>query len=173
MSPFRFCPQCSAPLQSLAVGGLPRSVCPQRECGFVHWNNPTPVVAAVVEYGDGIILARNAQWPPETFALITGFLEYAEDPIEAVAREVEEELGLRPLQAPEWIGHYPFERQNQLIIAYHVTVAGEVRLNEELVEWRHIPFDQATYWPRATGLALRDWLRGRGYDPREVPLPRR
>ena len=80
-------------------------------------------------------------------------------------REVNEELGLRAVQPPHFIGHYPFERMNQLIIAYHVKAEGEVVLNEELAEWRYVPFDRAKYWPAATGLALRDWLRSQGYDP--------
>src|SRR3546814_14599011 len=72
---------------------------------------------------------------------------------EAAQREVNEETGLRPLGA-NFIGHYTFERMNQLIIAYHVPAEGEVRLNEELAEWKHVPFDQAEYWPAATGLEI-------------------
>jgi len=172
-SGFLYCPHCRQPLETIELGGFPRGVCPDRHCGFIHWNNPTPVVAAVVEHRGGLVLARNVQWPAGTFALVTGFLEQAEDPAAAAAREVEEELGLRATQPPQLIGHYPFDRQNQLIIAYHVRAEGEIVLNEELAEWRHVPFAEVTYWPRATGLALRDWLRGRGYDPQEAPLPLR
>ena len=62
---------------------------------------------------------------------------------------------------------------NQLIIAFHVPAEGTVMLNEELAEWKHVAFDQAEYWPAATGLALRDRLRGRGYEPAERPFVRR
>lgn len=147
------------------MGGFERGICPDAACGYIHWDNPTPVVAAVVEYDGGLILARNALWRPGTFALITGFLEKNENPAEAVAREVNEELGLHAVQAPGLIGHYTFDRMNQLIIAYHVKTEGEVVLNEELAEWRYVRFDRAKYWPAATGLALRDWLRSQGYDP--------
>ena len=44
-------------------------------------------------------------------------------------------------------------------------------LNEELAEYKHVACEQARFWPAATGYALRDWLRGKGYDPQEVPPP--
>lgn len=165
MSRYHYCPQCAAALESRLLGGFERDVCPGPDCGFIYWNNPTPVVAAVVEHEGRLLLARNVMWKPGTFALITGFLERNELPEEAVLREVKEELGLDATQPAGFIGHYTFERMNQLIIAYHVKAEGDVVLNEELAEWRHIAFDQARYWPAATGLALRDWLRGLGYDP--------
>lgn len=172
MTAYRHCPQCAAPLQTEMQGGFDRLVCRTDQCGFIFWDNPTPVVAAVVEHEGKLLLARNAAWPPGVFALITGFLEKNEVPAEAVQREVEEELGLKPLGA-EFIGHYTFERMNQLIIAFHVRAEGQVVLNEELAEWKHTAFEDAVYWPMATGLALRDWLRGRGYQPREMRLPSR
>ena len=79
-------------------------------------------------------------------------------------REVKEELNLEA-QEVTFVGHYPFARQNQLIIAYHVVATGEIRLNEELAEYRRVPPAQARYWPAATGLALRDWLLRSGYQP--------
>ncbi|MFP3740150.1 zinc ribbon domain-containing protein, partial [Burkholderia sp. SIMBA_019] len=52
MQPYRFCPQCGAPLEHLPMSGRYRHACVQDGCGFVHWNNPLPVLAAVVEYED-------------------------------------------------------------------------------------------------------------------------
>ena len=54
--------------------------CPDTSCGYVHWDNPLPVVAAIVEYEGRILLARNAAWQEGMFALITGFLENGETP---------------------------------------------------------------------------------------------
>lgn len=172
MSVYQHCPRCASPLQTQSEGGFDRRVCNASGCGFVFWDNPTPVVAAVVEHEGKLLLARNVAWPAGTFALITGFLEKNEIPEEAVQREVSEETGLRPLGA-HFIGHYTFERMNQLIIAYHVPAEGEVQLNEELAEWKHVGFEHAEYWPAATGLALRDWLRGRGFAPQQIEWPRR
>jgi NADH pyrophosphatase NudC (nudix superfamily) len=125
-------------------------------------------VSAIVEHEGGIILARNRAWPQKFYALITGFLEKDDpDPASGVLREVEEELGLKTSRVQEFVGHYPFARMNQLIIAYHVVAEGEIVLGEELVEYRRVAFDQLRPWPQATGLALRDWMLRRGL----VPLP--
>lgn len=172
MTDYHYCPRCAQPLHTRENGGFDRRVCLAPGCGFIWWDNPTPVVAAVVEHEGQIVLARNALWKFNFFGLVTGFLEKNELPHDAVQREVAEELGLEPLGAT-LIGHYSFEQQNQLIIGYHVPARGEVRLNEELAEYKHVPFDRLQYWPAATGLALRDWLRGRGFDPQQIELPRR
>ena len=169
---FRFCPQCARPLESFETGGRMRLVCADPKCGFVHWDNPTPVVAAIVEHEGAIVLARNVAWPPEWYALITGFLERGEDPVTGVLREVKEELDL-DADTANFVGLYEFHRMNQLIIAYHVPARGTIKLNEELVDHKHVPFDQATYWAAGTGYALRDWLRSRGFDPQEVDFTRR
>ena len=60
---------------------------------------------------------------------------------------------------------------NQVIIAYHVTAAGTISLNEELDDYKHVPFERCRVWPGGTGLALRDWLRTRGHEPESFQLP--
>lgn len=169
--PLNFCPQCGKPLLNQDHGGLTRRACADSGCGWVHWDNPVPVVAAVVEHEGGIILARNKLWPVKFYGLITGFLEKSDpSPEQAIQREVMEELGLTATAA-SFIGHYPFPRMNQLLIAYHVPAEGEIVLGEELSEWRRVAFEKARYWPQGTGAALRDWLRGRGYDPQPMEIP--
>ncbi len=168
----RFCPQCALPLSSRIDEGVSRQACPDTACGFVHWDNPVPVVAAVVEHEGDIILARNKAWPVAFYALITGFLEKTDlSPEEAVAREVQEELGLQA-GAVSFIGHYPFARQNQIILAYHVPATGVITLNDELADYKRIPPEKARYWPVATGLALRDWLVSQGHAPQSMDLPK-
>lgn len=172
---YRHCPHCASPLSLRAHAGsldVQRPTCPDEACGFVHWDNPMPVVAAVVEHEGAIILARNAAWPVPFYALITGFLEKDDpSPEEAIVREVREELGLTALST-HFIGHYAFPKKNQLIIAYHVPAQGEIALNEELVDYKRIEPAKARYWPAATGLALRDWLLSQGHDPQPLELPK-
>jgi NAD+ diphosphatase len=114
-------------------GEKARLRCPA--CGFTHWNNPTPVLAAVIEYGGQILLARNAAWPGRMFALITGFMEAGETPQEGITREIQEETNLTTNEL-NLIGVYDFQRMNQVIIAYHAVATGEVRLSPELAEYK-------------------------------------
>lgn len=158
MKPPRFCPQCALPLTASERDGATRLIC---ACGFVHWNNPTPVVAAIVERDGAVILARNKAWPGEFYGLITGFLEANEHPEKAVVREVKEELGLDSAVAG-FVGHYVFERMNQVILAYHVRGgAGEIVLGDELASYKAVPIEKLQPWPYATGDAVRDWLARR------------
>jgi len=158
--PPRFCRQCGAPLAPLPLAGRLRLAC-AANCGHVEWGNPLPVVAALVEHAGQIVLARNVAWAEGAFGLVTGFLEAGESPEAAVAREVAEELGVTAT-AVSLIGVYPFERKNEVIIAYHVVAEGTIELNEELAEIRLIPPERLRAWDYGTGLAVRDWLAARG-----------
>lgn len=121
------------------------------------WDNPVPVVAALVECDGRVVLARNVAWPEKQFGLITGYLERDETPEVAVVREVAEELGLAA-QSVKLIGLYNFALKNQLLIAYHVQASGRLVLNEELAEFKLIEPAKLKAWEYGTGLAVRDWL---------------
>jgi NAD+ diphosphatase len=165
---WRFCPLCAASLARRVVGERERSAC--TACDWVHWDNPTPVVAAVIEYQGRVLLARNRDWPEKMFALVTGFLERDESPRSAVLREVKEETDLEA-EAADLIGVYEFRRMNQVIIAYHVPASGQVRLGEELVDYRLIEPAKLRPWPQGTGQALADWMRARDLKVDFLPLP--
>lgn len=166
MNEYKFCPQCATSLGWVAQledgGEKQRLRC--SACGWTHWNNPTPVLAAVVQYQDRILLARNAAWTHKMYALITGFMEAGETPRDGIAREIVEETNLRAT-ALELIGVYDFQRMNQVIIAYHAVCEGEVKLSPELVDYKLLAYDQVRCWPAGTGYALADWLRSRGFEP--------
>ena len=157
MGEFQYCPHCGKGLTKKLVEGKERICCPSDTCGYVWWDNPLTVVAAIVEKDGNILLARNKEWPEKIFALITGFLEKGETPEAAVVREVKEELGL-DAEIREMIGVYSFFERNQLIIAYYLIASGEIRLGDELAEVRMIPPQKLRPWPFGTGLAVRDWL---------------
>lgn len=165
---YQFCPKCKSDL----IENEERYIaCSIHSCDFVHYENPTPVVAAIVEFGENqVVLAHNKLWPPRWFGLITGFLEKHEHPDECVIREVKEELGLDG-EIGEFVGHYSFKRMNQIIIAYHIKASGEIQLNDELDEYKIVPFDKVKTWPAGTGKALKDFLEGRGFEVEELPFP--
>ena len=173
-SAFKFCPQCATPLESIAMledgGDKERLRCVA--CGYTHWNNPTPVLAAVVEYQGKVLLAQNAAWPGKMFALITGFMEAGETPQGGIAREIQEETSLTA-SALTLIGVYDFQRMNQVIIAYHAVCHGEVKLSPELVDYRLYELQDVKCWPAGTGYALADWLRTRGHEPEFVEWSKR
>lgn len=167
---FNYCPNCAAPLVERMVESEPRRACGS-DCGFVHYDNPTPVVAVIVEHEGTVVLARNKAWPRKFYGLITGFLERNESPQACAVREVKEELNL-DAREPALVGVYEFAQMNQVIIAFHAQATGTIALNDELDDFRHVPLERCRVWPAGTGFALRDWLRMRGHEPEMIQVSR-
>ena len=174
---WRFCPQCAHELTlvTLDEDGGPKARLRCTNCGFTHWNNPTPVLAAIVQCSDRggqVLLARNAAWQGRMFALITGFMEAGETPEEGIAREVLEETALA-VESVDLVGVWDFQRMNQVIVAYHVMAHGQIRLSPELAEYKLMAPADIVCWPAGTGYALADWLRSRGHEPKFMEFRRR
>ena len=157
-----YCPKCGQTLIQAEVDGRLRLKCSAAVCDYVFWDNPIPVVAAVVELAGDVILVRSRGWPPKWQGLVTGFLERGETPQQGVLREVQEELG-QVGELISFIGHYAFELRNQLIVAYHVRIQGEPVLGDELESYKRLPPEQVRPWALGTGPALRDWLKAQGF----------
>ena len=169
---YRFCPCCAAPLAPTLAqeDGGPRQRLRCTACDFTHWNNPTPVLAAIVEVDGRILLARNAAWSQRLFGLITGFMEAGETPEDGIRREIAEETGLT-VTALKLIGVHDFQRMNQVIITYHALAEGQIVLSPELAEYKLLAPEQVRCWPAGTGFALADWLRSIGIEPQFMEVP--
>lgn len=159
----KYCPKCASTLQRMLVDGIERAVCGSPPCDFVHWDNPVPVVAALVEYQGKIVLARNSQWQAGIFSLVTGYLERNESPDVAAVREVKEELGLDG-QVREFIGCYAFIEKNQVILAHWVIASGEIKTGSEIAEVRLVSREELRHWPfgrfAITAAIVKRWLAG-------------
>jgi len=174
---WRYCPQCANALAYISKDedGGPKERLRCAHCGFTHWNNPTPVLAAIVECADQdgkVLLARNAAWAGRMFALITGFMEAGETPEEGIVREVLEETSLT-VDSVKLVGVWDFQRMNQVIVAYHVLAHGEVKLSPELAEYRMFAPADIVCWPAGTGYAVAEWLKSRGYEPKFMSFEER
>jgi NAD+ diphosphatase len=156
-----YCPLCRQELVTGHIGGRDRSVCPSDECDYVKWDNPIPVVAAIVELNGKIVLTRNKGWSERWYGLVAGFLECGETPEKAVLREIQEELGLAA-DIADFVGYYSFFERNQIILAFHVLAEGEITLGDELADAWLVEPEEVHPWKIGTGPALRDWLKGRG-----------
>ena len=168
-----YCPICATPLSKQQVNGENRRACTNASCDYVEWNNPTPVVAAIAQAGDSVVLVQAIGWPKEWFGLVTGFHESGETAEEGVVREVKEELGL-DCQVESLVGVYSFFQMNQVIIAYHVLLdKGDITLDaRELVDYKKIPIEELQPWPSGTGKAVQDWLKTKGIEKEVMPFLR-
>ena len=101
---------------------------------------------------------------------MTGYLEALEDPKDAVVREVKEELGLDVVES-HLIGNYIFHRKNEIMLCYHAIATGTVALGAELAEVKRYAPRDLKPWPRATGLAVADWMRARNLPVEFIDRP--
>jgi NAD+ diphosphatase len=165
---WRFCPACGCEIGEKVDGGP--QVCDH--CGTRNYDNPVPVVCAIVETPVGVILAHNRSWPAKMFGPVTGFLEHGEAPSDAVIREVQEELGLKA-HIRSFVGVYPFPQMNQIILAYGLSAEGSVKLGSELDDFRAVAPEKLRAWEFGTGRAVADWLDNRQSASSQRPGSRR
>lgn len=136
-----YCPACAKPMTEALFEGHVKKVCPDRQCGYVHWDNPIPVAAGLIRINNRYLIARNSHWPEGFFSLITGFIDTGETPAETIHRETNEELGITAVTSRQ-LGYWPFPRQNQLLIVHLVEAEGDIVLNHELSEYKLLSRDE-------------------------------
>ncbi|GAB3640318.1 NUDIX domain-containing protein [Spirosoma arcticum] len=164
MPQMNFCPQCASPLVPGKASGRERLIC-SKPCGYIFYDNPLPVVGAIVEYDDDtVVLTQNIGWPADWFGIVTGFLEKDEEPADAILREIHEEIGLTDARIVEFLGIYTFYQRNEIIFTYHVRASGTIVMDEtELQAIKIEPVSKLKPWPFGTGPAVAEWLKKRGY----------
>lgn len=155
-----FCPLCGNRITARDINGIEREACSSKTCPFVNWDNPTPVVTAIVELDGKVVMIRNKGWPENMFGIVSGFLEKGETPDDAVLREVREELGLDG-RIQEFVGYYTFPEMNQLLLTFHVIAQGQITIGDELEEIRIVEPERIRPWSYGTGPAVKKWLESR------------
>jgi ADP-ribose pyrophosphatase YjhB (NUDIX family) len=106
MPAYRYCPLCATELELRASSGPDpeRPECPN--CGFVHYDNPSPTVQAWIDRDGSYLALRRAGDPfAGKWNMPGGFVEKDESGPEAIAREVREETGLE-IEVERVIGVY-------------------------------------------------------------------
>lgn len=91
--PYHFCPICGTHLEERLVFQQVRPVCPA--CGFIHFRDPKVAVIGLVTWGECVLLIRRGVDPMKgKWALPGGYMDAGEMPAQALARELQEEVGL-------------------------------------------------------------------------------
>ncbi len=164
----KYCPECKTPLTEQQIDGRTRLACPA--CTFVFWNNPTPVVAGIVDRGDRIVMTHKREWPADRFGLVAGFPEANETAEGAVLREIREETNLEG-EIVRLIGVYSSPARNQFFIVYHVRVTGgTLQVGEELESVREVGLEELpeviSHLPPESGSrkSVTEWLAEKGQN---------
>ncbi len=130
----RFCGTCGSPT-SCGLGGH-LLVCSREDCKKQHFPRMDPAVIVLVSNGEKCLLGRHARWREGLYSTIAGFVEPGETLELAVAREVEEETGVRvdPARVTYHSSQpWPFPCSLMLGFTAHAEIQ-EIRLDTEELE---------------------------------------
>lgn len=128
----RFCGDCGSPTKSAQGGHL--RVCTNPACGQHHFPRTDPAIIVLVVSGRRCLLGRQATWRKGVYATIAGFVEPGESLEAAVAREVQEETGVRI----EWARYHssqPWPFPGSLMLGFTAQAASDaIHLNDGELE---------------------------------------
>ncbi len=163
-----FCGLCGSATQ-VRQGGHVRA-CTNQACGVDHFPRTDPAVIMLIHDGDACVLGRQKNWPPGMHSTLAGFVEPGESLEEAVAREVQEEVGIAvtgvtyhssqpwPFPSSIMLGFHAESRQGPLKIDTNELGGARWFSRQEL---RDSPEDETLRLPRRDSIARRlieDWL---------------
>jgi ADP-ribose pyrophosphatase YjhB (NUDIX family)/L-amino acid N-acyltransferase YncA len=166
-----FCPECGERLVHQEIGGRDRLRCPQ--CGYVHYQNPVPVVGVLIEMDGGVVLIkRGGHIKPGRWALPSGYIEADESVEEAAIRESREETGLE-VELSDLFGIYSFPEgppTSGIIVFYRARpIGGALRAGDDAQDARVFLPDQLPEAPfRTHREALQRWRTAREQTVRAV-----
>jgi NAD+ diphosphatase len=115
------------------------------------------VIMLVHDGGDRCVLGRQPVWPAGRFSVLAGFVEPGESAEAAVAREVEEEVGLRVTDV-RYVASQPWPFPQSLMLGFVARVDGDPTLHID-----HDEIEEAQWFTR-------EQLRA-GTGPRALPPP--
>jgi NAD+ diphosphatase len=116
----QFCGRCATPTER--VPGERARRCPA--CGLTSYPRISPAVIVLIERGDRILLARGHAFVPGRFGIVAGFVEPGESLEEAVAREVQEEVGIE-LADIRYFGSQPWPFPHGIMIGFRARSLSE------------------------------------------------
>ncbi|WP_353511119.1 NAD(+) diphosphatase [Intrasporangium sp.] len=134
------CPRCGTPTAT-AQGGWLR-VCPADHSEHYPRTDPA-VIMAVVDADERLLLGRGPQWPDDRFSVLAGFVEPGESLEAAVAREVDEEVGIEVTDV-RYLGNQPWPFPSSVMIGFTARALGtSIALDpHELTEARWVTRDE-------------------------------
>ncbi|MBN7797506.1 NUDIX hydrolase [Parahaliea mediterranea] len=141
-----FCSNCGSALESFVPDGdnVLRKGC--LSCGFIHYINPTILVACVVHADDRVMWIKRRTEPRiNTWSLPSGFMELGETLQEGALRELYEETGLKA--SPRELRLYSvgtIEAINQVHVHFRLPYKGQDFLREtaEASEVRFLKYEE-------------------------------
>jgi NAD+ diphosphatase len=135
-----FCPNCGKPSEPVSSGHARR--CTVERTDEFPRVDPAMIVL-VTDPADRCLLARNAAWPPSRVSILAGFVEAGESAEHAVAREVQEEVGIA-VGRVRYLGSQPWPMPQSLMLGFRAEATGCLDLQADAEE-----IAEASWYSRA------------------------
>lgn len=118
------CPRCGTATEVIKAGWS--RLCPND--GSEHFPRTDPAVIMLVhDGGDRCVLGRQPSWPEGRFSVLAGFVEAGESAEAAVAREVDEEVGIT-VRDIRYAASQPWPFPGSLMLGFTARVDGPSEL---------------------------------------------
>ena len=182
----RHCGVCGAATRSEEAGHV--RICAGPACAARHFPRTDPAIIVLVVHRDGsgeerCLLGRAPGWPPRRYSTLAGFVEPGESLEAAVAREVEEEAGVR-VSAVSYHSSQPWPFPGSLMVGF-TAAARDTRIERrdgELEDARWLSRaeiragieDGSLHLPRRVSISFRlieDWFDAGSVGPLAGYLP--
>jgi NAD+ diphosphatase len=144
------CGICGQPMERLP--GEWGKQCPS--CRYHQFPKIAPCVIVLVQRSGEVLLTRKAEWAPNRYSLVAGFLDFGECLEEAVAREIKEETGVEVTNI-RYLGSQCWPFPSQVMCGYVADyVSGEVVVEtKELEDARWFAVDDLPALPPKRSIA--------------------
>lgn len=146
----KFCAKCGGQTEMQKAGYV--RVC--AACSTEHFPRTDPVVIMLAIHGEQALVGRGPQFPRGFFSALAGFVEHGESLEEAVARELNEEVGIN-IGRVRYIASQPWPFPSSMMIgAFAEATTTELTLDRaEIAEARWVSRDEV----RAAMAGNADW----------------
>ncbi len=115
----QYCGRCGTPMQHRSSERAKE--CPS--CRLIAYPRIAPAVMCLVRREREILLARSPHFPPGMYSALAGFVEPGETLEQCLAREVQEETGIK-IANPHYFASQPWPFPHSLMIAFVADYAG-------------------------------------------------
>lgn len=161
----KFCGRCGEP--TVMADSERAFVCPS--CKLMQFPRLSPAIITLVTRGEGeneeALLARGVNFRAPMFSCLAGFVEAGENLEQCVAREVEEEVGIK-VDNVQYVSSQPWPFPNSLMLGFKARYAsGDIVCDtSEIAEAHWYRRDELPPIPPAISIARKlidDWVYSR------------